>query len=153
MQCSDFIAAIVAALVATAPAWAAEPIKEQHAPVDAGCPPGEGYVDCMATAGDRMAIYVQGRTAYDHARDTGDFTDALRLSRQLASAKDKNGERLLKMTYMQLGWGAHKDYPQAYAWLSEAIKGGEDYLVRWREMLVAKMTPEQLARGKTIAGE
>ncbi|MCC7548634.1 MAG: hypothetical protein IT532_12790 [Burkholderiales bacterium] len=131
-------------------ALAAEP---QHAPVRADCPAGDAYIDCMAVAGDRMAIYVQGRTAYEHARETGDFSDALRLSRQLASLGDRNGERLLKMTHMQLGWGAHKDFPQAYAWLTVAIRGGEDYLVRWRDMLAEKMTPEQLAQGKALAGE
>lgn len=61
---------------------------------------------------------------------------------------DKNGERLLKMVYMQLGWGAHRDYVQAYGWLSEGIADGVKYLVTWREKLIAKMTPDQLAQAK-----
>ena len=126
---------------------AAEPQAAQP-----NCPKGDEYVKCMATAGDRMAIYVQGRTAYERARETGDFSDALRLSRQLAAQGDKNGGRLLKMTYMQLGWGAHKDYPQAYVWLSEGIKGGDDYLVRWRDMLTERMSPEQLAQASARLG-
>lgn len=122
------------------------------AAAETDCPEGKEWVECMAAHGDRMAIYMQGRSAYESARETGDFSEALRLSRQLTAQGDKNGERLLKMTYMQLGWGAHKDYPQAYQWLSEGINGGDDYLVRWREMLVEKMTPEQLAKAKALTG-
>jgi hypothetical protein len=116
------------------------------------CPEGDGWLECRAKAGDRMAIYVLGRNAYDNARESGDFSEALRLSRDLAVTGDKNGERLLKMTQMQLGWGAHKDYVQAYVWLSEAIAGGSDYLVKWRAMLMEKMTPAQLAKAKELAG-
>lgn len=52
------------------------------------------------------------------------------------------------MVYMQLGWGAHRDYVQAYSWLSEGIADGVKYLVTWREKLIAKMTPDQLAQAK-----
>ncbi len=99
-----------------------------------------------------MAIYVKGRDAYDGARTSGDFSEALALSRQLAAKGDKNGERLLKMVYLQLGWGAHRDYVQAYVWLSEGIAGGGDYLVAWRNKLMEKMTPEQVAEAKKLAG-
>ncbi len=117
------------------------------------CPEGDGWLECRAKAGDRMAIYVLGRNAYETARESGDFSEALRLSRELAVTGDKNGERLLKMTQMQLGWGAHKDYVQAYVWLTEAIAGGSDYLVKWRAMLMEKMTPAQLAKAKELAGD
>ena len=52
-----------------------------------------------------------------------------------------------------MGWGAHRDYVQAYAWLSEGIAGGAEYLVQWRKMLAEKMTPEQVAAAKKLAGE
>jgi hypothetical protein len=128
-------------------------IARLSAAEDAACPEGDEWVECKAKAGDRMAIYVLGRNAYESARESGDFSEALRLSRQLAVTGDKNGERLLKMVHMQLGWGAHKDYVQAYVWLSEAIAGGSDYLVTWREMLTEKMTPEQLAKAKERTGQ
>jgi hypothetical protein len=154
MKHSRIAASIVLALAAAPLAGgagvcsAAEPEADQP-----DCPKGDAYVNCMAAAGDRMAIYVQGRTAYESARETGDFSVALRLSRQLAAQGDKNGERLLKMTYMQLGWGAHKDYPQSYVWLSEGIKNGDGYLVRWRDMLTERMSPEQLAQAKARLGD
>jgi hypothetical protein len=107
---------------------------------------------CQADEAERVAIYVKGRNAYDNARTTGDFSEALTLARQLAVQGDKNGERLLKMVYLQLGWGAHRDYVQAYGWLSEGIAGGEEYLVRWRTLLAEKMAPEQLAEAKKLAG-
>jgi hypothetical protein len=100
-----------------------------------------------------MAMYVMGRRAYEDARTSGDFTAALAWSRKLVAAGEKNGERLLKMVYVQLGWGAHRDYVQAYVWLSEAIVVGDDYLLPWRNMLVEKMTSEQVAQAKKRAGE
>lgn len=112
----------------------------------------EDEAACMADRDERVAIYAKGRDAYDNARTSGDFSEALILSRQLASKGDKNGERLLKMVHLQLGWGAHKNFIQAYAWLSEEIAGGGDYLVRWRYLLAEKMTPEQLAEAKKKAG-
>lgn len=117
------------------------------------CPEGDGWLECKAKAGDQMAIYRLGRTAYENARESGDFTEALRLSRQLAGMDDKSGERMLKMVHMQLGWGAHKDYVQAYVWLSEDMaSGGDDYLDKWLKMLVEKMTPEQLEQARELAG-
>ena len=117
------------------------------------CPAGDGWVPCQAERGDPMAMYVMGRRAYEDARTAGDFTEALHWSRKLVTAGEKNGERLLKMVYIQLGWGAHQDYVQAYVWLSEAITAGDDYLVPWRKMLAEKMTSQQLAEAKQRAGD
>jgi hypothetical protein len=115
------------------------------------CAEGDESLQCKAQAGDRVALYVLGRQAYDEARNSGDFSEALRLARQLDATGDKNGDRLLKMVYLQLGWGGHSDYVQAYVWLSEAIAGGKDYLVSWRDRLAAKMSADQLALAREIA--
>lgn len=122
------------------------------AAADTPCAPEDNSALCDADKADRMALYVKGRNAYDTARTSGDFSEALTLSRQLAAQRDRNGERLLKMVYLQLGWGAHRDYVQAYVWLSEGIAGGADYLVRWRQILAEKMTPEQVAEALKMAG-
>jgi TPR repeat protein len=98
-------------------------------------------------------MYVMGRRAYEAARTSGDFTEALTWSRRLVATGEENGRRLLKMVYLQLGWGAHRDYVQAYVWLSEAIAAGDDYLLPWRKMLVEKMTPEQLDRARKRASQ
>lgn len=137
-----FVLAVVPVSNGISPATAAE----------TQCPPEDESAPCRADKEDRMALYVMGRNAYDNARTSGDFSEALALSRQLAAQGDKNGERLLKMVYLQLGWGAHRNYVQAYVWLSEGIAGGADYLVRWRQILAEKMTPEQVAEAKKAAG-
>jgi hypothetical protein len=106
---------------------------------------------CKAEKDERMAIYAAGRNAYENARTSGDFTEAYKLARKLALIGDKNGERLLKMVYMQLGWGAHKDLVQAYGWLSEGVADGIDYVPVWRNKLTEKMSPDQLAAAKKKA--
>ena len=63
------------------------------------------------------------------------------------------GNMLLKMVYLQLGSGAHRDYVQAHVWLREAIDSSEEnlYLVLWLERLEAKMGPEQIEKAKQLA--
>jgi hypothetical protein len=121
--------------------------------VDAECPQGEGWLECRAAAGDRLAIYRLGRTAYEEARETGDFSEPLRMGRELAYQNDKNGERLLKMVHLQLSWGNHKDYVQAYDWMVEDQSKGFDYLDPLIGNLAEKMTPEQLANVQQLADE
>jgi hypothetical protein len=119
----------------------------------AECPTGDEWLACRARMGDPGAMYAVGRNAYEAARSSGDFSEALDWARKLNAMGEKNGERLLKMVYLQLGWGAHRDYVQAYVWLSEGIVGGEDYLVKWRKTLAEKMTPEQIAAAKKRIGD
>lgn len=114
---------------------------------DEPCPAADPY-PCLAARGDTAAMYIVGRDAYERARGDGDFGPALAWARKLAAAGDKNGERLLKMTYIQLGSGAHRDLVQAYRWIEEGIAGGADYLVSWRRRLAEKMGPEELARAR-----
>lgn len=116
------------------------------------CPEGDGWLECRAAAGDRLAIYRLGRMAYDKARETGDFSEPLRVGRELVAQHDKNGERLLKMTHLQLSWGHHKDNVQAYAWLVEDQKKGMDYLDKLIRDLGDRMTPDELAKAKELAG-
>jgi TPR repeat protein len=145
------LAATLAVAVVLAPGGAIGVVAAAEDAI-ADCPEGDGWLECRAQAGDPLAIYRLGRTAYEEARESGDFSEALRLSRQLAATGDKNGERLLKMVHMQLGWGAHKDYVQAYQWLNEDNKAGSDYLDKWIKTLAAKMTPEQLEQaGEPVA--
>lgn len=123
----------------------------RSAPADTECTSQDDAI-CKADKDERMALYAKGRDAYDTARTSGDFTEAFSLSRKLAAKGDKNGERLLRMVYIQLGWGAHRDYVQAYQWMSEGIADGIDYASLWRNKLMDKMTPEQLAQAKKTAG-
>ena len=138
-------------LALTAVVWAGAPLRLIAA--GSNCPDGDSWIACQAQNGDPLAMYVMGRNAYDEARKTGDFTAPMNWARKVVAAGNPNGKRLLKMVHLQLGWAAHKDYVQAYVWLSEAIAGGDIYLVPWRKMLMEKMTPEQIAEAKKRAGE
>ncbi len=143
----QFWAGVVVALIAAqlSPALAQE--------AGAECPKGEGWLECRAAAGDALAIYRLGRIAYEQARESGDFSEPLWVGRELVAQKDKNGERLLKMTHLQLSWGNHKDYVQAYVWMVEDREAGIDYLDKLIRNLADKMTPDQLAQAKALTGE
>jgi hypothetical protein len=117
------------------------------------CAEGDGWLECRAAAGDPLAMYRLGRNAYDKARVDGDFTEALQIGRKLAAEGDKNGKRLLKMVHLQLSWGNHKDYAQAYVWMVEDRNSGVDYLDKLIVNLSEKMTPQQLAEAKRQLGQ
>ncbi|UCH46547.1 MAG: hypothetical protein JSU95_10470 [Betaproteobacteria bacterium] len=120
---------------------------------EAQCPQGEGWLECRAAAGDPLAIYRLGRIAYDEARESGDFSEPLRIGRELVAQDDRNGQRLLKMTHLQLSWGNHKNYVQAYVWLVEDQQAGIDYLDNLIGNLADRMTTEQLAQARELAGQ
>jgi hypothetical protein len=100
---------------------------------------------CKAENGDRHAMYMVGREAYDAARETGDYSEAYRWASQSREAGVLGGKMLFKMIHLQAGQGLHHDPVEAHNWISTAIAEGEDYLMRWKVRLEAQMTPEQLA--------
>ncbi len=101
---------------------------------------------------ENMRLFIQGRDAFDRAMETGDFTETRAIGQKLAARKNKYGNRLLKMVYMQVGLGQHKDFVQAYRWLYEEKKAGHAFtrldLDKTLAKLTALMTPEQLARAR-----
>ncbi len=144
MKCAfHHIALFSVALIAADFALATKPSDECGSPDEAVC---------KADKDERVMLYGKGRDAYEVARNTGDFTEAYTIAKQLVIKNDKNGERLIKMVYMQLGWGKHNDFVQAYGWINDGILDGENYLAPWRDRLAEKMTPEQLTQAKKKAG-
>lgn len=134
--------------------WSGQLIHPLRAQEEATqCAEGDGWLECRAAAGDPLAKYQLGRTAYENARGTGDFSEPLRIGRELAAQNDPNGKRLLKMTHLQLSWGNHKDYVQAYVWLVEDQQAGFDYVDKLVVNLSKKMTPQQLAEAKVLTGQ
>lgn len=101
---------------------------------------------------ENLDLFIQGREAFDRAMETGDFSDTRAIGKKLAARKNKYGNRLLKMVYMQVGLGQHKDFVQAYRWLYEEKKAGHAFtrldLDKTLAKLTALMTPEQLARAR-----
>lgn len=121
---------------------------------DNSCSNKADKVLCMAEQGDTMAMYVMGRREYTIARTTGDMTKALEWTLKVMDYKDKErvASRLLKMIYIQLGEGVHKDYVQAYIWLQEGINKGEKYvyLIPWQGRLKYYMSEQQISEAKDI---
>ena len=120
---------------------------------DPDCASEEDKVPCLAAKDDPMAMYMMGRRAYEDGRISRDFTEALAWGQKVIQVRRHTGNMLLKMVYLQLGSGAHRDYVQAHVWLREAIDSSEEnlYLIPWLERLEAKMEPEQIERAKQLA--
>lgn len=120
---------------------------------DPDCASEADKVPCLAAKGDPMAMYMMGRRAYEDGRITGDLTEALAWGQKVIKVRRHTGNMMLKMVYLQLGAGTHRDYVQAHIWLREAIDGSEAnlYLMPWLERLEAKMEPEQIERAKQLA--
>jgi TPR repeat protein len=106
----------------------------------------------MAKQGDTMAMYVMGRREYTIARTSGDMTKALEWTLKVMEDKERVAGRLLKMIYIQLGEGVHKDYIQAYIWLQEGINKGEKYiyLIPWQKRLKYYMSENELIEAENI---
>lgn len=119
------------------------------------CVAEEDKVPCLAATGDPMAMYMMGRRAYEGGRTTGDFTEALAWGQKVIRVRRHTGNMLLKMVYLQLGAGQHRDRVQAHLWLRQAIDSSEAnlYLVPWLERLEAKMEPEEIEKAKRLAAQ
>ena len=119
------------------------------------CVAEEDKVPCLAETGDPMAMYMMGRRAYEGARETGDFTEALAWGQKVIRVRQHTGNMLLKMVYLQLGAGGHRDHIQAHVWLRQAIDSREAnlYLVPWLERLEVMMEPEEIERARSLAAQ
>ncbi len=100
-----------------------------------------------------MALFIEGRDAYERGRETGDLGEARKYALELIERKDaRHGKALMKYIYMQVAQGIHKDPVEAYRWVAADIAAGASYarlnLDRVLEQLAAKMTPEQLAEAR-----
>ena len=110
--------------------------------------PLEDEKEC-AYENESLSLFIKGRDAYDHGREIGDLSQAREIGYQLAARKNKNGRILLKMIYMEVRMGGHKNYIQAYDWVEEAMQRNESYarldFQSVLDSLKKRMTPEQLA--------
>lgn len=101
---------------------------------------------------ENLRLFIEGRDAFERGMESGDFTDTRVIGQKLAGRKNKYGNRLLKMVYVQVGFGKHKDFVQAYRWLDEEMKAGHGFarldLEKTMAKLTALMTPEQLAQAR-----
>ena len=114
--------------------------------------PLEDEKEC-AFENENLSLFIKGRDAYDHGREVGDLSEARDIGYQLAARKNKNGRVLLKMIYMEIRMGGHKNYVQAYDWVQEAMQRNESYarldFQTVLDSLKKRMTPEQLSKVQT----
>lgn len=119
-----------------------------YAQQESECPPYIDNKEC-AYEHESLSLFIKGRDAYDRGREMGDLTEAREIGYQLAARKNKNGRVLLKMIYMEIRMGGHKNYTQAYDWVNEAMQRNESYarldFQTVLDSLKKRMTPEQLA--------
>ncbi|MEO0319028.1 MAG: hypothetical protein RL404_2705 [Pseudomonadota bacterium] len=101
---------------------------------------------------ENMRLFIQGRDAFEVAMESGDFSETRAIGQKLAERKNKYGNRLLKMVYVQVGFGKHKNFVQAWHWLDDEMKAGHGFarldLEKTQAKLEALMTPEQLAEAR-----
>ena len=100
-----------------------------------------------------MALFIQGRDAFDRGREAGDLSEARRIARELIDRNDaQHGKALMKFIYVQVSLGVHKNFVEAYRWIEADRAAGQSYKrldLDWvRDKLVARMTPEQLAEAR-----
>ena len=92
----------------------------------------------------------------------GDYASALRLYRSLAERGDAYAQNYLGIMY-QAGQGVPLDYVQAYKWFMLARYNlaaqfpvsdkDRNIILRNREVVAEKMTPEQIAEAQKLARE
>ena len=100
-----------------------------------------------------MALFIEGRDAFDRGREIGDLTEARRIARELIDRQEaEHGKTLMKFIYVQVSLGVHKNLVEAYRWIDADLAAGQSYKrldLKWVQAKVAaKMTPEQLAEAK-----
>ena len=119
---------------------------------DAFICPTENEKEC-AFENESMSLFIRGRDAYDHGREIGDLSEARIIGTQLVERKNKNGKQLLKMVYMSVRMGGHKNNVEAYHWVEESIARKEEYarldMNALLETLSQRMTPDEQAKVKS----
>lgn len=139
-------------LVAAAGAGGALTATNAHAAEDAFVCMEESQEKCDYE-NRNLALFIQGRDAFDRGREAGDLSEAHRIARELIDRNDtQHGKVLMKFIYVQVSLGVHKNFVEAYRWIEADTAAGQSYKrldLNWvRDKLVAKMTPEQLAEAK-----
>lgn len=100
-----------------------------------------------------MALFIEGRDAFDRGREIGDLTEARRIALELIDRQDvQHGKALMKFIYVQVSLGVHRNLVEAYRWIEADIAAGQSYKrldLKWvQDKLADRMTPEQLAQAR-----
>jgi tetratricopeptide (TPR) repeat protein len=78
------------------------------------------------------------------------FAEACKWSYRAAQQGNVEAQGILGACY-EAGWGVQPDQAEAYKWLSLSVAGGETNVVKGRDQLTVRLSPEQLAEGQRRA--
>jgi TPR repeat protein len=91
-------------------------------------------------------LYLQGDGVLQ------DATAAKQWLSRAAQQGDAIGQRELGLLYQQ-GFGTAKDPRKAYVWLDIAARGGDAQALRWRDRVLATLTPTDAAQAAVEAAD
>src|SRR5262249_14141124 len=105
-----------------------------------------GYAEAQGMLG--LLYYSGAGVPLDHAQ-------AVKWLRLAAQQGEAGGQFNLGIAFEQ-GKGVPRNYVRAYLWYALAAASGDAYadtFAKARDTIAAKMTPQQIAEGKTLAGK
>ncbi len=81
-----------------------------------------------------------------------DYAEAVKWFHLAADQGDTSARSFLGYMY-ENGQGLPQNYVQAYMWYDLAIAAGDNDAIEYRDVVSAKMTPEQIAEAQKLARE
>jgi TPR repeat protein len=152
------LAAVILALSVAAPAAAGdlkadiEKVTALHAYQSGDYATARRILRPLADQGDAVA---QSRLGDLYARGQGvsqDYVAAVSWYRKAADQGAADAQSSLGFRY-SLGEGVPQDYVLAHMWLNLSAAKGDEYAAKARDMVAAKMTPQQIAEAQKMARE
>ena len=106
----------------------------------------------VAVQGDADAQYNLGIMYRDGEGVPEDYAQAATWFRKAAVQGDARAQASLGIMYT-IGSGVPQDYVLAHMWSNLAASQGNEGATSLRELVVSKMTPEQIAKAEKLARE
>ena len=105
-----------------------------------------------AAQGEVAAQFNLGQMYRKGLGVTQDLVEAVRWYRLAAVQGHAAGQYNLGLMYRE-GLGVTQDHVRAYMWLDLSSTGGHPDGTKWRDMVAAKMTPQQIEEAQKMARE
>jgi TPR repeat protein len=86
------------------------------------------------------------------AAQLGDYATAMKEWKSLSEQGDSSAQFNLGLMYHN-GQGVTQDYTRAHMWWNIAASQGDKDSVKNRDLIAKKMTPSQIEKAQTLAGE
>ena len=105
-----------------------------------------------AEQGDAKAQYNLGVMSGEGRGVPQDFVAAVNWYKKAAEQGDAGAQFNLGVMYFK-GQGVQEDYVHAHKWLNLSAVGGNEENIRTRNLVAARMTPQQIAEAQRLARE